>query len=127
MRFKAVSKASVSNKYGGGEKTSKIRTEVGKLANEMRDFFIENADTDLLAIEDENASDGFRGIVWLDLEDDLQDACKREKGGGMLAIVGNINRNYKESHGLRATLKNAGESKESGEILVYRHTPKDKS
>lgn len=128
LKFHAVTKTEAAKVTGGGEKTSAMRTEVGKLAREVSEFFAENPDKDAIFMEyDSETPENSRGVAWMDLDEELQNVLKREKGGGMSAIVSNIRRNFQDELGIRAVLRNPGQSPESGDILFYRHTPKQKN
>jgi hypothetical protein len=128
LKFVAVSAEQARETFGGQVRTSKMRDAVTSLANEVRDFFADNPEAAQLWTQFEvGNADACVGVRWMDLSDDLQDACKREKGGGMSAIVSNINRNFRESHKISARLVKQGDDATSGEIYFTRYTPKSKS
>lgn len=128
LKFKAVTKTEAAKVLGTGTRASAMRDQVRTLVTEVSAFFEENPDADQLWMEfDADNADNCVGVRWMDLDSDLQDTCKREKGGGMSAIVSNVNRNFKDSHSVRAVLRNPGESAESGNIVFHRYSAKSAS
>lgn len=128
LKFKAVTKTEAAKVLGTGTRASQMRDEVAKLVNEVCQFFADNPEADQLWMEfDADNAENCKGVVWMDLDSSLQDVCKREKGGGMSAIVSNVNRNFRDTKNVRAVLRNPGQSAESGEIVFHRHTPKSAS
>ena len=125
LKFQAVTKTEAAKVLGTGERKSAMREEVGKLVAEVVAFFDANPEADQLWMQfDADNADNCKGVRWMDLDSSLQDVCKREKGGGMSAIVSNVNRNFRDTKNVRAVLRNPGTSPESGDIVFHRHTPK---